>query len=211
MAELTKIRLESRPLRSRLGCASLLTLLTVATAAAAATEKPDPAFSVHLKGVEFDYPGAEHWAEVERPDSTRLWVFAIYHGQGAWTVPIPAGKAGAYRLLRMESRRGEQRAADMLMPDSQLTLEVKQNQTVTPRVEVEKGLVEVGEFKTIFAADEPWCINDHTFAQGPDKTWHLFGITHPKPLDFSRDPGSGWPMPRRRRCGNSRGKPSRRQ
>jgi beta-fructofuranosidase len=189
MAELTKIRLESRPLRSRLGCASLLTLLTVATAAAAATEKPDPAFSVHLEGVEFDYPGAEHWAEVERPDSTRLWAFAIYHGQSAWTVPIPAGKAGAYRLLRMESRRGEQRAADMLMPDSQLTLEVKQNQTVTPRVEVEKGLVEVGEFKTIFAADEPWCINDHTFAQGPDKTWHLFGITHPKPLDFFRDPG----------------------
>lgn len=189
MSEITKIALESRPLRPLLGCTRLVTLLTIATAAAAAAEEPEPAFSVHLGGVEFDYPGAEHWAEIARPDGTRLWAFAIYHGQDGWTVSIPADEAGSYRLLRMESRRGEQRAADMLMPDSQLTLEVKQGQTVMPRVEVKQGLVDAGEFKTIFAAEEPWCINDHTFAQGPDKTWHLFGITHPKPLDPSRDPG----------------------
>lgn len=28
-----------------------------------------------------------------------------------------------------------------------------------------------------------WYINDHTFARGPDGTWHLFGITHPNPAD----------------------------
>ncbi|HZL46376.1 MAG TPA: hypothetical protein VFC28_09120, partial [Opitutaceae bacterium] len=162
--------LEFRPGKSRFGGVRLLTLLTIATAAASATGKPEPAFSVCLGGIEFDYPGAEHWAEVERPDSTHLWTFAIYRGQGAWTVSIPADKAGAYRLLRMESRRGEQHAADRLMPDSELTLEVKQDQTVAPRVEVERGLVDAGEFKTIFAAEEPWCINDHTFVQGPDKT-----------------------------------------
>ena len=189
MAKPTKMDLESRPGKSRFGGVRLLTLLTIATAAASATGKPEPAFSVCLGGIEFDYSGAEHWAEVERPDSTHLWAFAIYRGQGAWTVSIPADKAGAYRLLRMESRRGEQRAADRLMPDSQLTLAVKQDQTVAPRVEVGRGLVDAGEFKTIFAAEEPWCINDHTFVQGPDKTWHLFGITHPKPLDASRDPG----------------------
>ncbi|MFC7880008.1 DUF2961 domain-containing protein [Isoptericola sp. NPDC057391] len=29
--------------------------------------------------------------------------------------------------------------------------------------------------------DEPWYVNDHTFVQGPDGTWHLFGITHAEP------------------------------
>ena len=53
-----------------------------------------------------------------------------------------------------------------------------------------KTLVEAGDFKTIFTAAEPWCVNDHTFVQGPDKMWHLFGITHPKPFDFAKDPGT---------------------
>jgi arabinan endo-1,5-alpha-L-arabinosidase len=53
----------------------------------------------------------------------------------------------------------------------------------------EKVLVEAGPFTTFFAAEEPWCVNDHTLVQGPDGTWHLFGITHPKPLDFFKDPG----------------------
>ena len=52
-----------------------------------------------------------------------------------------------------------------------------------------KVLVEAGEFQVFFAAKEPWCINDHTLVQGPDNTWHLFGITHPKPFDFFKDPG----------------------
>lgn len=26
---------------------------------------------------------------------------------------------------------------------------------------------------------EEWVPNDHAFIQGPDKRWHLFGITHP--------------------------------
>jgi hypothetical protein len=30
---------------------------------------------------------------------------------------------------------------------------------------------------------EPWYINDHTFVQGPDGTWNLFGITHTEPAD----------------------------
>jgi beta-xylosidase len=54
-------------------------------------------------------------------------------------------------------------------------------------------LVEAGEFKEIydptFKGTEPWCINDHTFIRGPDKKWHVFGITHVLPLDFFKDPG----------------------
>ncbi|WP_051266519.1 DUF2961 domain-containing protein [Nakamurella lactea] len=29
----------------------------------------------------------------------------------------------------------------------------------------------------------PWYFNDHTFVQGPDNSWHLFGITHAEPAD----------------------------
>lgn len=30
---------------------------------------------------------------------------------------------------------------------------------------------------------EQWYINDHTFVQGPDGTWHMFGITHEEPAN----------------------------
>lgn len=30
---------------------------------------------------------------------------------------------------------------------------------------------------------EQWYINDHTIIQGPDGTWHMFGITHAEPAD----------------------------
>lgn len=30
---------------------------------------------------------------------------------------------------------------------------------------------------------EAWYVNDHTFVQGPDGTWHMFGITHEEPAD----------------------------
>jgi arabinan endo-1,5-alpha-L-arabinosidase len=47
--------------------------------------------------------------------------------------------------------------------------------------------VTAGEFTRIYdpsvGETEPWYINDHTFVQGPDGTWHLFGITHPEPPD----------------------------
>jgi len=50
----------------------------------------------------------------------------------------------------------------------------------------------VGEFKFIYdpaTPKEAWCLNDHTFVKGPDHLWHVFGITHIKPLDFFKDPG----------------------
>lgn len=37
---------------------------------------------------------------------------------------------------------------------------------------------------------EPWCLNDHCFAKGPDGRWHLLGITHVKPFDHAVDPGT---------------------
>jgi hypothetical protein len=166
-----------------------LALLAITTAAASAGEKPEPAFNIQLEGVKFDYPGAEHWAEVERPDGKRVWAFAIYTGQNAWTVPVAADVPGVYRLLRVESRRGDQRADDTLAKASSTQLEVRPAQTVRQLAPVKQDLVDAGEFKTFFAAEEPWCVNDHTFVQGPDKSWHLFGITHPKPLDFFKDPG----------------------
>jgi hypothetical protein len=37
-------------------------------------------------------------------------------------------------------------------------------------------LVDAGKFTEIYdpkaGEKEPWCINDHTFARGPDGTWH---------------------------------------
>ena len=47
----------------------------------------------------------------------------------------------------------------------------------------------VGKFEQIFEPRPPYCLNDHTFIQGSDGTWHMFGITHVKPLNFYRDPG----------------------
>jgi len=51
----------------------------------------------------------------------------------------------------------------------------------------------VGEFHEIYdpakGEKEPWCLNDHCFAKGPDGLWHMFGITHIKPFDFGKDPG----------------------
>jgi hypothetical protein len=166
-----------------------LAMLAITTAAAVAAETSEPAFNIQLAGVKFDYPGAEHWAEIERPDGNHLWAFAIYTGKDTWTVPVPAELPGAYRLLRVESRRGEMRADDTLTRRSPDKLEVKPAQTIKPLPPVKPGRVEAGEFKTFFAAEEPWCVNDHTFVQGPDKTWHLFGITHPKPLVWDKDPG----------------------
>jgi len=62
----------------------------------AASETPEPAFTIRLEGVKFDYPGLEHWAEIERPDGRHESAFAIYTGQGAWTVPFEADLAGSY-------------------------------------------------------------------------------------------------------------------
>jgi arabinan endo-1,5-alpha-L-arabinosidase len=51
----------------------------------------------------------------------------------------------------------------------------------------------VGKFQPIYdpalGEKEPWCLNDHCFIKGPDKQWHLFGITHVKPFNFAQDPG----------------------
>jgi beta-fructofuranosidase len=52
----------------------------------------------------------------------------------------------------------------------------------------------VGPFVEIYDpagdAEEPWCVNDHSFAKGPDGLWHVFAITHPKPYNHAIDPGT---------------------
>ena len=148
-----------------------------------------PTFRIQLKAVSFDYPGAEHWAEIERPDGTHAWAFAIFTGQDNWIVPIHADQAGTYRLLRVERRLEDARKVDTIGKNSQLQLDVNNPRKSDPPAPVQKALVDAGEFKTIFTAEDPWCVNDHAFIQGPDKTWHMFGITHPKPFDFFKDPG----------------------
>lgn len=154
-----------------------------------AAEKSEPAFHLRLEGVKFDYPGAEQWAEVERPDGQHLWAFAIYTEHGHWTVPIREAAAGNYRMLRVERRAGDKRSEVIIGNNSELLLELKASRKLVPPAALQKPLVEAGQFKTFFAAEEPWCVNDHTFVQGPDQRWHLFGITHPKPLVWDQDPG----------------------
>ncbi len=50
----------------------------------------------------------------------------------------------------------------------------------------------VGPFRRIYdpcaGRREPWCINDHCFARDPAGRWHLFGITHLEPFNWSLDP-----------------------
>ncbi|HVU28292.1 MAG TPA: hypothetical protein VHG71_11230 [Verrucomicrobiae bacterium] len=167
-----------------LSCLTVLSLTTTIIRA-----ESNSAFNLHLEGVNFDYPGFEHWAEIECPDGKHEWAFAIFQGKDDWIVPVQTDVAGAYHLLRVERRRGDTRENDVIGNGSQLQLDVKQSQKISAVAPDQKVLVDAGEFKTIFAAEEPWCVNDHTFVQGPDKTWHLFGITHPKPLDFFKDPG----------------------
>jgi predicted GH43/DUF377 family glycosyl hydrolase len=47
--------------------------------------------------------------------------------------------------------------------------------------------VTAGEFKKIYdpsvGEKEAWYINDHCFVFGPDRRWHMFGITHAEPLN----------------------------
>ena len=165
-------------------CWLLLWLATAAFPAGA-----ESAFNLRLAGVEFDYPGAEQWAEIERPDGTHRWAFAIYLGQGNWTVPLREETTGKYRLLRVERRAGSKKSDVAIAKESQLSLELNESQKIFKPAPQPKPLVAAGEFTTFYAAAEPWCVNDHTFIQGPDKTWHLFGITHPKPLSWEKDPG----------------------
>ena len=152
-------------------------------------EPSEPAFNLRLVGVKFDYPGAEQWAEIERPDGKRIWAFATYTGQDHWRVPVRATLPGKYQMLRVERRAGDIKSEVAIATGSELVLELKEPRKFSPPAPPQKPLVEAGAFVTFFAAEQPWCVNDHTFVQGPDKTWHLFGITHPKPLDFAKDPG----------------------
>lgn len=165
---------------------SLPVLLLALQHIAAAAE---PAFTLRFEGVNFDYPGGEQWAEIERPDGTRDWSFAIYEGSGNWTVPLRAEAAGKYRILRVERRAGGKTSEVVIAKDSTLAVELKEAQKISKPAASTKPLVAAGEFTTFFAAAEPWCVNDHTFVQGPDRSWHLFGITHPKPLVWDKDPG----------------------
>lgn len=166
---------------------SLLFILLAMAPQLVATERPQPAFTIQLPSVEIGYPGAEYWAEIQGPDGRDSWQFALFSGEREWTVPVPADTAGNYRLLRVEKRQGVDREDVALGENSQVHLEIEPSGTLSesdPKV-----LVEAGEFTTFFEAEAPWCVNDHTFAQDPENTWHLFGITHPKPMDFMKDPG----------------------
>ena len=165
---------------------SLRLLLAITAISLPAAE---PAFEIRLEGVKFDYPGAEQWAEIARPDGRTNWAFAIYTGQNKWTVPLQEDTPGTYRIVRVERRAGEKKSDVTIGNESQLALDLPAGTKVSKPTAASQPLLEVGEFKTFYTAAEPWCVNDHTFVQGPDKTWHLFGITHPKPLVWEKDPG----------------------
>jgi beta-fructofuranosidase len=68
------------------------------------------------------------------------------------------------------------------------------NELGTPLGDHARAPLSVGRFDPIYdPADgerEPWCLNDHCFANGPDGRWHLFGITHVKPFNHAVDPGT---------------------
>lgn len=146
-----------------------------------------PQFSIQLPEVKLEYPSSEYWAEVRQPSGKQSWAFAVYTGQSNWIVPIEPEQSGAYQLLRVEKRQGDGKQAIRLGEGSQVMLEARTQKTKRRRTPMQ--LVEAGAFAEFYAAPEPWCINDHTLVQGPDRSWHLFGITHPKPLDFFKDPG----------------------
>jgi len=54
-------------------------------------------------------------------------------------------------------------------------------------------MVEAGKFAEIYdpkvGEKEHWCINDHCFVFGPDRQWHVFGITHTVPLNWYKHLG----------------------
>jgi beta-fructofuranosidase len=54
---------------------------------------------------------------------------------------------------------------------------------------VDDAPLSLGPFAEIYDPPEPWCVNDHCFAKGPDGLWHAFAITHPKPYNHALDPG----------------------
>lgn len=169
----------------------MLSIPVLLTAAVLTTGDPAvPAFSIHLPGEKIGYPGAEYWAEIESPDGTSLWAFAIYTGKEEWAVPLRADTDGVHRLRRVEKRQGNKREDLAFSKDSQTEVEVDVPEPRQPTTKPSaKPAVEAGEFKTFFAAKEPWCINDHTLVQTPEGQWHLFGITHPKPLNWDKDRG----------------------
>jgi hypothetical protein len=57
---------------------------------------------------------------------------------------------------------------------------------IKPFSEVTSTALCHGDFVHIYdpsvGEDEPWYVNDHTFVQAEDGTWHLFGITHAEPM-----------------------------
>ncbi len=115
-----------------------------------AAEKHMPAFTIHLEGVKFGYPGFEHWAEIERPDGKHEWAFAIFQGKDSWRVPFQADIAGVYRILQVERRRGDTRENDTIGKDSQLELDVKKIDPFSGPTAVQKDLVSAGEFKNLY-------------------------------------------------------------
>ncbi|HBO45844.1 MAG TPA: hypothetical protein DD670_18355 [Planctomycetaceae bacterium] len=150
----------------------------------------NPAFTIHLPTANVSACEAEYWAEIDGPEAQRLWSYAIYEGGDRWTVPLRASTAGDYRLLRVEKRQGEKREAVPLREDSHTKMRLNAELTRESGEPRSGPLVEAGEFKTFFAAQEPWCLNDHTIAQDPDNVWHMFAITHEKPFNYDKDPAT---------------------
>ncbi|HLR83328.1 MAG TPA: hypothetical protein VK059_00180, partial [Nocardioidaceae bacterium] len=72
-------------------------------------------------------------------------------------------------------------------PAAQPTSEEQGSKVVQKPYERVEGGVGAGERFQIYdpsiGESEQWYINDHTFVQGPDGTWHMFGITHEEPAD----------------------------
>ena len=136
-------------------CIGLFVVLLNVASLPAANES-EALFRIRLEGVKFDYPGAEQWAEIERPDGRRVWVFAVYTGKGEWTVPVREPLAGKFQLLRVERRAGDKRTDLSIAKDSPLTLELKRAAKPLPTAPQQKPLVEAGEATTFFTADDPW-------------------------------------------------------
>src|SRR5699024_4528750 len=70
-------------------------------------------------------------------------------------------------------------------PAAQPTSEEQGSKVVQKPYERVEGGVGAGERFQIYdpsiGEPEQWYINDHTCVQGPDGTWHMFGITHEEP------------------------------
>ena len=185
-------------------------LLLLAAATTLAAERPEPAFTIRLEGVKFDYPGAEHWAQIERPDGGSVWAFAIYAGHGTWTVPFPADTAGTYRLRRVESRRGDQRADDKLAGRSGLWKSSRIKPSNHSRRRSRAWSMQANS-KPFLPPRNPGASTTIPSCRDRTTPGTCSVLRIPSLWISSKTPAVAWHTRRRTRCCSRRGKPSRRQ